>query len=266
MRAPRAWRSMGVRPDHGADGGIGGLAPAGSRRGGSWLPWSVAVLPISAVAWRLANRSWAYVPGDRASAAFASSPSSSSSAAGSDASGRRPAFNSLHRPPPAPTILGHRKVDEAPAADLVRVRDGRGLSAELLRTAAAESFEAMAQRARSEGVTLLAISGFRSIDEQQHVFFGIKSERAQTVSERAKVSAPPGYSEHHTGYAIDIGTNGLRHLEEEFERSDAFRWLVANAAEFHFELSFPRDNQQGIMYEPWHWRYVGNTHALETFA
>lgn len=77
----------------------------------------------------------------------------------------------------------------------------------------------------------------------------------------------PGYSEHHTGYAIDIG-DGARpdtHLSEAFEDTPAFRWLEKNAARFSFELSFPRHNPQGVSYEPWHWRFVGDRHSLQTF-
>ena len=86
-------------------------------------------------------------------------------------------------------------------------------------------------------------------------------------SQRAAVSAPPGYSEHHTGYAIDIGDADVpaTNLSPDFENTAAFKWLRENAAYFSFELSFPRDNPQNIMYEPWHWRFVGDRHSLETF-
>jgi len=81
------------------------------------------------------------------------------------------------------------------------------------------------------------------------------------------VSAPPGHSEHHTGYAVDIGdgNNPSTNLQESFENTAAYRWLEANASRYSFELSFPRDNLQGISYEPWHWRFVGDRHSLETF-
>ena len=75
-------------------------------------------------------------------------------------------------------MLGHRRVEEAPLADLVRVADGRGVpTGERLCSAAAASFEAMSAAAREEGVTLLALSGYRSVADQQAIFFGIKSER-----------------------------------------------------------------------------------------
>ena len=70
-----------------------------------------------------------------------------------------------------------------------------------------------------------------------------------------KLSAPPGFSEHHTGKAIDLNTSGFPPLEEEFEKSDAFQWLSVNAKDFGFRLSYPRENRFGIAYEPWHWFY-----------
>jgi len=163
-------------------------------------------------------------------------------------------------------ILGHMKVEEAPEWDLVSVGKTPWGTIQELRTDAAQSFLDMQAAARREGIHLVPISGFRSIKDQEGVFFDIKGERRQTASERALVSAPPGYSEHHTGYALDIGTKPFAGLTEDFEYTAAFAWLKDNAMRWHFELSFPRDNPDGIMYEPWHWRWVGNIHALETFA
>ena len=102
---------------------------------------------------------------------------------------------------------------------------------------------------------------------QEYLFFEIKRQRNQDTRKRAQVSAPPKYSEHHTGYAIDIGDGQVpaTNLSENFEQTPAFRWLESNAAKYSFELSFPRNNPQGISYEPWHWRYVGDAESLKTF-
>eukprot|EP00741_Cyanophora_paradoxa_P008170 tig00001265_g7907.t1 len=164
-------------------------------------------------------------------------------------------------------VLGHHAMEEAPAADLLVLKSSRGRQVKL-RSAAARAFDAMVAAARADGVDIYPVSGFRSVNDQVRVFFDIKASRSQAAHERAKVSAPPGYSEHHTGYAIDVG-DGKRPdtiLQENFETTAAYRWLCANAARFHFEISFPRDNAQGIMYEPWHWRFIGDIHSLETFA
>ncbi|WP_247215735.1 M15 family metallopeptidase [Synechococcus sp. C9] len=172
-------------------------------------------------------------------------------------------------PKPAPTItsvdlLGHLPYPEAPAQDLQAVTaDGRVQ----LHRDAAQAFLAMQSAARAEGVILVPLSGFRSRQQQEELFYGVKAERGQQVAERAKVSAPPGYSEHHTGYALDVGDGKQpgTHIHESFEETAAFAWLQKRAAQFHFELSFPRNNPQGISYEPWHWRFVGTPASLELF-
>lgn len=161
-------------------------------------------------------------------------------------------------------LLGHLPYEEAPAGELQSITNDGSIK---LRKTAATKYQEMVKAAASEGIYLIPISGFRSVDEQQHVFFDIKAERGQNAPKRAEVSAPPGYSEHHTGYAIDIGDANApeTNLNTSFENTLAFKWLQANAAYFSFEISFPKDNSQGVNYEPWHWRYVGDRHSLETF-
>ncbi|MEA5515803.1 M15 family metallopeptidase [Nodularia sp. UHCC 0506] len=161
-------------------------------------------------------------------------------------------------------LLGHLTYPEAPKSELVPITaDGRIR----LRKVAAERYQAMTQAARREGVILAPISGFRSVKEQEQLFFGVGARRNQTPSERATVSAPPGHSEHHTGYAVDIGDGAVpaTNLQTNFANTKAFRWLEGNAARFGFEISFPENNPQGVSYEPWHWRFVGDRHSLELF-
>lgn len=161
-------------------------------------------------------------------------------------------------------VLGHFAYSEAPLAELQPITgDGRIK----LRATAAQKYQEMAAAARSAGVILVPISGFRSIQEQEQLFFVVGAQRNQTPAQRAAVSAPPGHSEHHTGYAVDVG-DGVApstNLNTNFEKTKAFQWLQANAARFSFELSFPQGNPQGVSYEPWHWRFVGDRGSLETF-
>ena len=162
------------------------------------------------------------------------------------------------------TLLGHLPYEETPEDTLVPiVSDG----SVLLREAAAEQFLMMTEAATADGITLVPISGFRSIADQEYLFFRLKAQNGEQVTERAEVSAPPGYSEHHTGYAIDIGdaSQADTNLEISFETTPAFHWLQDHAAYYSFELSFSRDNPRSISYEPWHWRCVGDRHSLETF-
>ena len=159
-------------------------------------------------------------------------------------------------------LLGHFPYAEASEDSLVRV--GPGL---LLHADAADALRAMQRDASYDGVDLRLLSGYRSHSLQEEIFFEVKSERNQTAEERAKVSAPPGYSEHSTGLALDLGDGDepSTNLSESFELTRAFRWLQNYAAAYHFVLSFPADNPQGVSYEPWHWRFEGTADSLREF-
>ena len=161
-------------------------------------------------------------------------------------------------------LLGHYPYPEAPLGELQTLSNEPRIQ---LRRPATESFDAMVQAAKAQGVNLVPLSGFRSISDQQHLFFDIKAERGQLATKRAEVSAPPGYSEHHTGYAIDVGDGKVpaTNLSTDFEKTEAFQWLQQNAPRFSFEMSFTPNNPQGVSYEPWHWRFVGDIKSLETF-
>ncbi|KGQ19692.1 D-alanyl-D-alanine carboxypeptidase [Lysobacter dokdonensis DS-58] len=106
------------------------------------------------------------------------------------------------------------------------------------------------------GVVLDSISGYRSHDYQLGIFER-KLARGQSVDEILNVNAAPGFSEHHGGRALDIGTTDEPPAEESFEKTRAFEWLQANAEGHGFALSYPRDNPHGIVYEPWHWCWRG---------
>ena len=138
------------------------------------------------------------------------------------------------------------------ANDLVDVGmnpDGR---MQRLTSATAASWRQMQAAAEGDGVELLLVSGYRSIDYQASLIRR-KLGAGQSVSQILSVNAAPGYSEHHTGRAIDIAVPDAEPLTEEFESSKAFAWLQKNAADFGFSMSYPRENRQGFIYEPWHW-------------
>ncbi len=117
---------------------------------------------------------------------------------------------------------------------------------------AAEGWAEMAGAAEADGVRLMLVSGFRSWDYQAGLIRR-KLEAGQAIDEILKVNAAPGYSEHHSGRAVDIATPGSRPLTEDFENTEAFEWLNRRAAEFGFSMSYPRENPLGFIYEPWHW-------------
>jgi D-alanyl-D-alanine carboxypeptidase len=119
---------------------------------------------------------------------------------------------------------------------------------------AARAWAHMRHAAWRDGIVLEAISGYRSHDDQLGIFER-KLSRGLSVDEILTVNAAPGYSEHHSGRALDIGAPGEPPAEESFERTPAFAWLRDNAAGHGFAMSYPRDNPHGIVYEPWHWAF-----------
>ena len=158
-------------------------------------------------------------------------------------------------------ILGHLPYKEIPKEKLVLIEPNIEVHIDMR-----DSLLKMREEARKDGIYLVFLSGYRSINLQNDIFYSLKSIRNQEASERARVSAPPGYSEHSTGFAIDIGDATQREtdFETEFQNTDAFSWLRKNAAKYHFKLSFNKNNKY-IDYEPWHWRYEGSIEALEVF-
>lgn len=124
-----------------------------------------------------------------------------------------------------------------------------------LLSASARAWLDMQKAARGDGIALDAISGFRSHAYQSGIFRR-KLARGLSIADILAVNAAPGFSEHHGGYALDIGTPGEPAAEASFEHTPAFAWLSKRAHTFGFRLSFPRDNPHGIVYEPWHWAHL----------
>jgi D-alanyl-D-alanine carboxypeptidase len=114
------------------------------------------------------------------------------------------------------------------------------------------AWKTMHSAALKDGVELQLVSGYRSIEYQKNLFLK-KMQSGQSIDEILKVNAAPGYSEHHTGKALDLTCPGTEPLEESFEQTEAFAWLQKHAADYGFVMSFPRNNQFGLLYEPWHW-------------
>jgi D-alanyl-D-alanine carboxypeptidase len=125
----------------------------------------------------------------------------------------------------------------------------------LLIPEAASAWRAMSAAARSDGLPISIVSAFRSVDRQAEIVRA-KLARGLALEDILCVSAPPGFSEHHSGRAIDVTTDDVRPLEVEFEETAAFRWLSSNARRFGFFLSYPRQNPHGFAYEPWHWCFA----------
>jgi len=160
------------------------------------------------------------------------------------------------------SLLGHLPYPEALKDELILFSPGIYVHKDIY-----DNFKKMQFLAAQRGISLQLLSGYRSINLQREIFYENKSIRNQTAIERSRDSAPPGYSEHSTGYAIDVGDGNYpnTNFEVEFEQTPAFKWMKRFAAKYHFVLSFPPNNKQGVTYEPWHWRFEGTVNSLRKF-
>lgn len=154
--------------------------------------------------------------------------------------------------PPAPTGYEQRMPRQREAVRLEKAGvDGSGRPVDLSPPAAA-AWRNLCAAAEADGVRPVLVSGFRGFDRQRAIV-AAKLGRGQSIVAVLSSVAYPGFSEHHTGRAVDVGAPGCTDLTERFEKTREFEWLAANAARFGFALSYPRGNAHGIAYEPWHW-------------
>lgn len=153
---------------------------------------------------------------------------------------------------PASYALDRNMPLHAEATDLVSVGIDIYGRERQLRPHAADRWTELRVEAHRDGIPLLLVSAFRSMEYQRRIFER-KVAAGESVVNILKVNAPPGYSEHHTGRAVDLTTPGVPPLTEEFETTAAFDWLVRYAHRFGFAMTYPRGNPFGVVYEPWHW-------------
>lgn len=166
------------------------------------------------------------------------------------------ALAALHRelgiPPNYGAVRHLNAYAEVAEADLVQIalsEEGRPIR---LIPEAADRWQQMFAAAAQDGIDLLPVSGFRSIARQTEIIRA-KLKAGQPLDAILRYVAAPGFSEHHTGRALDISSPGHTDLEEAFDYTPAFQWLARDASRFGFSLTFPRGNRNGIGYEPWHW-------------
>ena len=144
-----------------------------------------------------------------------------------------------------------------------------------LQTVACNAFLELQKAAAAENVTVWMQSGYRSVKyqtslyERKTKYYLDKGYDNATAREKAAaVVNPPGYSEHNCGLAADLNSPEHTGLDEGFEKTAAFRWLCEHAGDYGFILRYPKDaeDKTEIIYEPWHWRYVGVENAAKINA
>ena len=150
--------------------------------------------------------------------------------------------------------------------DLIHTRkDGR--NTQQLDLYAAKAMEAMLKEAAANGYTSLSItSGYRSYKYQQVLFNNQVNALRASYGDKAEIKATeavalPGTSEHQSGLCADL--HNLPSASQRFAQTEEYKWLVENCAKFGFILRYPKNKTEitKIMFEPWHYRYVGRYHA-----
>lgn len=144
-----------------------------------------------------------------------------------------------------------------------------------LQTEAADAFLSMQAAAAKDGVDVRMQSGYRSVsyqkklyDDKTQYYLNKGLSEAAAREKAAAIVNPPGCSEHNCGLAADLNSPEHTGLDEGFEKTAAFRWLCEHAGDYGFILRYPKDaeDKTEIIYEPWHWRYVGPENAAKINA
>lgn len=127
----------------------------------------------------------------------------------------------------------------------------------------AEAAKAMFEAAKEDGITLLGASGYRSYEVQESLYNSRVVNEGQEEADR--YTAKPGQSEHQTGLALDILSEDYQDMDDNFDSTEAYAWLKENCYKYGFILRYMKgkENITGFLYEPWHYRYIGNSEVAK---
>ena len=157
-------------------------------------------------------------------------------------------------------------IEDGYVPELANIDDAHQVDARVL-----EPLQNMLKAASDEGYSLYVCSAYRSVDRQKELFNESMIDYVnqgmtyyEAAIETAKSIAWPGESEHATGLAMDIVSSDYAGLDEKQGETDDQKWLMEHCYEYGFILRYPKDKSEdtGIIYEPWHYRYVGVEAAL----
>lgn len=153
--------------------------------------------------------------------------------------------------------------------ELTQLKNGHAIDSR-----AYPDLQAMMDDCRAQGLSPVICSSYRTREYQQNLydskvrqFLSRGMSRADAEAEAARVVAPPGTSEHETGLAVDIVDINYQLLDENQMDTKVQKWLMENSYKYGFVLRYPPDKSDltGIIFEPWHYRYVGREAALDIY-
>ncbi len=138
------------------------------------------------------------------------------------------------------------------ASDLVTLTSKYSSSSQKMKKVAAEAMMQMIDAAKSDGLSMKVISGYRTESLQNTLF--TNSTKRNGLEHALIYSAKPGHSEHQTGFAADINS-----VQESFKNTNEYTWLIDNSYKYGFIERYPSGKEfiTGYGYEPWHYRYIG---------
>ncbi len=178
-----------------------------------------------------------------------------------------PAPAELNRDPSTYDFLVNRAVllsdnyapnDLVPLSECALDYDNLSDDKHKLRKVAAEALTDMFNAAKTEGLTLVAVSGYRSFERQYQIYGNYLL--TYSLSHTNRYSAVPGSSEHQTGLAMDVSCSTIDNkLIDEFYDTPEGKWMYEHCWEYGFIIRYPKGKTEitGYAYEPWHVRYVG---------
>lgn len=164
-------------------------------------------------------------------------------------------------------VNGLHPMEEGYVPELTEIQPGYSVD-----TRIANATRKMLSDAEKEGLHVEICSAYRSVERQEQVFGDSMKERVKSgmsywkaYEETTLNVAIPGTSEHALGLALDLISNQYTELDEKQEETKEAQWLAENCYKYGFILRYPpeKTNITGIIYEPWHYRYVGEEHAAK---
>ena len=155
-------------------------------------------------------------------------------------------------------VNAHNSIGEAVPEDLAELEGGRYFDAR-----AVDALKEFIAAARAEGLSVCLSSAYRSYNEQTYLFNRKVSQCGGDEAAAARIVTRPGTSEHQLGLCADITDKFYEVKTQNLEKTALYQWMYAHCQDYGFILRYPADKQDitGVMYEPWHFRYVGKEAA-----